>query len=247
MRKLISSLKGSTLSYTIKKGFARIGYSVIPTGQVVSENWGGIKNLPIRTVLDIGALRGEFASEKLRPNFPQAVIHSFEPSPVSFPLLKKLADDSNGAIIAHNYGLGSEEAILSFNINSDFLASSSFLEQTDSNIEYFPQLAKVEHVTARVARLDDIINNLDIKDDLLIKIDTQGFDYQVLLGGIETIKRAKALIIEIQIEQLYQHAADFDQIYNLLRKCGLKFAGTFDQVCGEDGTILFIDGLFVRP
>jgi len=35
----------------------------------------------------------------------------------------------------------------------------------------------------RSVRLDDIVRDLKIEDNLLIKIDVQGFEYKVIAGG----------------------------------------------------------------
>src|SRR3546814_6950480 len=48
---------------------------IVPKWQQATETWGGLTRLPIKTVLDIGALRGEFATDILAPAFPGATIH----------------------------------------------------------------------------------------------------------------------------------------------------------------------------
>src|SRR3546814_4389733 len=97
----------------------RLGYTIVPKWQQATETWGGLTRLPIKTVLDIGALRGEFATDILAPAFPGATIHCFEPSPDAFPLLATAASRSNERIVAHNFGLGEEEAELKFFVNVD--------------------------------------------------------------------------------------------------------------------------------
>lgn len=228
--------------------FGKLGYSVLPNDQLPSENWAGIKNYSIRTILDIGALRGELAASELRPNFPEAIIHCFEPSPLAFAELASVASGSDNRIIAHNFGLGNESGALNFHANVDFLAASSFLEQTDKTVENFPETAKIKDLTVEIQRLDDVISQImpPVVDDLLIKIDTQGYDYQVLLGGHETLARARACIVEVNMVNLYKGAPTFHDIYLLMLNAGLRFAGVFDQRFAKNSELLYLDAIFIR-
>lgn len=246
MSKIADRWRGRWPSRATKAVFDSLGYVIVPKWQQATETWGGLMRLPIKTILDIGALRGEFAENILAPAFPGATIHCFEPSPEAFPLLVKRAAASGGQIIPHNFGFGEEEAELKFFINIDFQASSSFLEQTDANIQAFPQLERTEERVATVKRLDDIALALAITPDLLIKIDTQGYEAHVIRGGRETLRSAVACIVEVQVSELYQGTSRFSDIYAELSALGFVFCGTFDQVLGREGDVLFFDGLFIK-
>ena len=244
----LDKLRGSWIATTIKMLFGKLGYSIIPKEQIPSENWAGIKNYSIRTILDIGALRGELAVSELRPNFPEAVIHCFEPSPLAFAELALVASGSDNKITAHNFGLGNETGALNFHVNLDFLAASSFLEQTGKTVAHFPETAKVKDNTVEVRRLDDVISEImpPIAEDFFIKIDTQGYDYQVLLGGRETLSRARACIVEVSMTDLYKGAPSFHDIYLLMVDAGLRFGGVFDQRFAKSSELLYLDAIFIR-
>src|SRR3546814_16276264 len=113
----------------------RLGYTIVPKWQQATETWGGLTRLPIKTVLDIGALRGEFATDILAPAFPGATIHCFEPSPDAFPLLATAASRSTEQIIPHNFCIGEEQAGLELLVKFDFQALSSFLGQITGKLE----------------------------------------------------------------------------------------------------------------
>src|SRR3546814_5755659 len=98
---------------------------------------------------------------------------------------------SSDLIVAHNFGLGEEEAELKFFVNVDFQASSSFLAQTDVNLEAFPQLERTEERVAKVRRLDEVAPELGIEPELVVKIDTQGYEAHVIRGGRETLRGAE--------------------------------------------------------
>lgn len=246
MSKIVDRWRGRWPSRATKTVFDRLGYAIVPKWQQANETWGGLTRLPIKTILDIGALRGEFAEDILAPAFPGATIHCFEPSPDAFPLLAERAAASGGRIIPHHFGLGEEDAELTFFVNVDFQASSSFLEQTDTNIRAFPQLERTEERVAKIKRLDDVAPELALAPDLLVKIDTQGYEAHVIRGGRKTLASAVACIVEVQVSELYEGTSRFSDIYAELGALGFVFCGTFDQVLSRDGDVLFFDGLFIK-
>ncbi len=247
MSMIVDRWRGRWPARATKALFDRLGYSVLPKWQQATETWGGLTRLPVRTVLDIGALRGEFAADLLAPAFPDATIHCFEPSPEAFPLLADVAARSNGRIVGHDFGLGEEDAELKFFVNVDFQASSSFLAQTEAVVEAFPQLERTEERVARVRRLDDVAAGLCIRSDLIVKIDTQGYETHVIRGGRETLRAAVGCIVEVQVAELYEGTSRFSDIYAELSGLGFAFCGTFDQRLSRDGNVLYFDGLFIKP
>ena len=52
---------------------------------------------------------------------------------------------------------------------------------------------------------------------------------------------------EVQVAELYQGTSHFDDIYMELNALGFVFCGTFDQILGREGKVLFFDGLFIKP
>lgn len=108
MTRLAKAIRSAGLMPLVKPVAERAagmkGMRIVPADQVPNVSWPGLPNLPIRTVLDIGACRGGFATEILRPRFPNAVIHSFEPSSDAIPRLKAKADASGGRQVVHNFG-----------------------------------------------------------------------------------------------------------------------------------------------
>jgi hypothetical protein len=86
-----------------------------------------------------------------------------------------------------------------------------------------------------------------LKTPLLIKIDVQGFERMVILGGIQTIKKAEVLIVEVSFQELYENQVPFDTIYSLLTGLGFTFIGNYDQLLSpKDGSILQADAIFLN-
>lgn len=223
----------------------QFGLSIVQSRQISRDSWAGLPSRPIRTVLDVGALKGELAENILAKKFPNAIIHSFEPSPVTFPKLKQVADRSNGRILAHPFGLGAEEGQFEFNVNES-RAASSMLATTDVLKKEFPNAISTEKHSVVLKRLDDVANILNIKDELLIKLDVQGFEDRVIVGGRETFKKAIACIIEVQNAPLYETQPTFHDLYSVLTDMGFRFFGIFEQHTDAAGNILYFDAVFMK-
>ncbi len=234
----------------IKRSLAPFSYTILPTKHVATEMWMGLPHLPIRTILDIGALYGRMSEEIFGPMFPQATMHCFEPSPAAFAQLKERANRVGERLHAYHMGLGDENTRLPFNAALDAPSASSLLPTTELCTDLFPSAAsKAETVDVEIRRLDDVVaeSGLDLKDDMLVKIDVQGFEDRVIRGGAKTIAQARACIIEIQVVGLYDGQPEFRDIFQLMDGLGFTFEGCLDQYFDKNGRTLYFDAVFMNP
>jgi FkbM family methyltransferase len=203
-----------------------------------------IKALNIKTVIDIGANIGQFAST-INLVFPQAQIYSFEPIPECFEQLKHTMQDVKH-FTAFNLGIGDDSGELHFELN-DYSVSSSFLKMTNLHKQDFPHTKNDKSITVKIERLDSIAENLSLDEPIFIKIDTQGYEDRVLLGGEKTIKRASAVIIETSFVELYEGQPLFSDIYSKLVSWGFSYSGALDQLNSPTtGKCLQEDSLFLK-
>lgn len=249
LAQVMRSLKLISLAKPMAEQVAKmLGMRIVPEAQVPSVAWLGLPNMRIRTVLDIGACRGGFAQSILGPRFPDAVVHSFEPSPDAFVDLKAKADMSSGRHVAHNFGLGVAAETLTLHSAVDALPASSLLEATDENKAAFPQTERTKDLSVEIKVLDEIAASLTpaIEDGLLVKIDVQGFEDRVIRGGLKTIARAKAVVIEVQTALLYEGQPTFRDIFVELDALGFTFCGVLEQYAANDGRVLYYDAVFIK-
>ena len=205
-----------------------------------------LRNLRLKTVLDIGANEGQFAVT-INALLPKAQIYSFEPLPASFALLERNMTGVQG-FRAFNLALGSEAGELSIE-QQHFTAASSFLPMTKLHKDAFPYAYKrgSSMTRVRVDRLDTVMAGCPAQDGLLIKIDVQGFEDRVLRGGEQTVRRAEVLIVETSIAALYAGQPLFDDVYGQLLEWGFQYAGSLDQTYHpKDGRVLQVDSIFLR-
>jgi len=81
----------------------------------------------------------------------------------------------------------------------------------------------------------------------LLKIDTQGFELEVLEGGRRTLERVNAICIEVSFRELYEAAPLFDRVFVFLLENGFDFFGMdpmFRNV--ENNAWLQADAYFTR-
>ncbi len=248
MSLVVSALRNAGLTPLVKGASRFFGYELWPVGQFPGSTLLGLRNFSIRTILDIGALDGCLAREMLMPACPNATVHSFEPSPRSFLLLQKTARQSGGKIFAHNFALGEASGQATYHAAVDAPASSSLLESTAECHNYFPQTTRTEAETVEVRTLDEVAPTLlpAIEDDLLIKMDVQGFEDRVIRGGRQTFSRARACIMEVQRATLYDGQPSFRDLFMAMDGLGHEYVGNFDQCHDAKGNVLYFDAVFIR-
>ena len=203
-----------------------------------------LAGLNINTIVDIGAHIGEFA-RMIHKILPNASIFSFEPLEAPFSELK----NNMGRVpnfMAFKYALGDTTGIMEMHRN-DFTPSSSLLPMTDRHKDIFPFTAAETIETVDGRRLDDVLKDLYFEDNILVKIDVQGYEHRVILGGEKLLSRAKLLIVETSFLPLYEGQPLFDDIYSMLRQRGFAYIGNWEQfISPADGSVLQADAMFIR-
>ena len=110
-------------------------------------------------------------------------VHSFEPTAVNFECLQKNTESFDNVAL-HRCGLGDKETALSIKLPQDSNNCGNF-----SLVDFDADTDTVEE-SITVVTLD----SLNLAPDL-IKIDVQGFDYNVLVGAADTIAQHRPVII----------------------------------------------------
>lgn len=219
-------------------------------GHFLVKDWHpkmlGLSKLPIRSIIDVGANDGQFSRKMLRI-FPQASIYSFEPLPDPFNKLKQW-EKQQDRIKVFNLALGDSIQTIEINNHLYFNQSSSILQTTQLCERIYPMVKKQQTILVQQSTLDQEISSLltPLSPDILIKLDVQGYEDRVIRGGMETFKQARACIVEISLDILYQEQADFKDIFWSLDQLGYRYAGNLDQVQGKDGHVRYFNAVFIN-
>lgn len=203
-----------------------------------------IRDFGIKTVIDIGANTGQFASE-IRTVLPNAMIYSFEPLVECFDELKRNMGSSDN-FAAFNFALGDEGGETAFEHN-EFSPSSSILPMAEVHRAAFPYTRISHTIPVQMRRLDDLASELVIERALLVKIDVQGYEDHVLRGGERVIRNASMIFIETSFEVLYEGQQLFDEIYQMLSSWGFNYKGALHQLnAPQNGRPLQEDSIFLN-
>lgn len=200
--------------------------------------------LTIDTIIDVGANEGQ-STLTFRLAFPQSTIYAFEPLPECFAKLKdNLAEYSN--VVLHNLALGDKSGEILFEQN-EYSASSSALNMSEKHVENFPYTKNKKQVSVQTKTLDEVFVGKTDLGNVLMKIDVQGYEKHVILGGIQTLCNTQLLIVETSFETLYNGQPLFGEIYETVCALGFVYAGSFDQLNSpRTGKVLQQDAMFVR-
>jgi FkbM family methyltransferase len=160
-----------------------------------------INDRKVDVVLDIGANAGQFG-EKLRGFGYRGAIVSYEPVSSAFKHLDELAK-SDGKWTANNFAIGAESGELKINISANSKFTSALSHRVNAQDFHGGIVSdRVESVPAWT--LDHAAK--ECQGNILIKIDTQGFERQVIEGGRKTVARSKGVLMEVPIIALYDNS-----------------------------------------
>ncbi|MBN2117227.1 MAG: FkbM family methyltransferase [Anaerolineales bacterium] len=222
-----------------------IGFDLIRTSKLAEFNLCGLRKIPIKTIIDIGANTGQFA-RSMRARFPEANFLCFEPLPEPYTMLQNWVNKTPDRVQSFNVAIGNQDGETQMFFHRDFSPSSSLLANTAIGEKIFPVTKNQERVTIKLSTLDHALQNIKLEDKILIKLDVQGYEDRVLEGGEVTFGKAAACILEISLDDLYVGQADFRGLYNRLDQMNYRYAGNLSQVYAEDGHVIYLDSVFVR-
>ena len=169
-------------------------------------NQGGI-------AVDVGANLGFMSGIFSALSGPSGRVHSFEPSPAVYSkLLEVIAANNYTNVSAYNMGCGKEESSLTL-----YCPSSSGGATLRPNADMEGKMP--EKRTVRIVNLDDFLGPKLERLDLL-KIDTEGYEDEVLAGAAELIQRFKPIIY---IELCSEYLASSQNASRVLRDHGYTF------------------------
>ncbi len=195
-------------------------------------------------MLDVGAADGGYGTS-LRSFGYTGDIVSFEPQAAAYARLDQtIAADPRWT--ARHRALGPEPGELSMNIASNS-TSSSFLPMLDTHIDAAPSVTYVGTEIVQVARLDDEVRELvEAGRRPFLKIDTQGFEREVLAGGKDTVAVCVGLQLELSLVPLYDGGMLIDEAIAWAYQQGFAMVGLEQGYAAPTGELLQIDGVFIR-
>lgn len=181
-------------------------------------------------IFDVGAHHGE-SIERFRKLYPNAQLHSFEADADNFKTLQARYGTS-AAVSLNNFGVGAASGTKLFhrNLKSD---TSSF-NKVNPDSAWTKLRSRQQNVTVadftqksyevKIGTLDDYIEQKGIAYVDILKIDTQGYEDEVLRGAQRALRSQRIGIIETEIilSDMYEKALSFMELEQLMLPHGYR-------------------------
>ncbi len=205
-------------------------------------------------IIDVGANKGQ-SIERFMKIFKSPKIFAFEPN---FEIFKETKDKYKNYknIIINNLGIASVKCNIPLNvtINSgnssfhDLKKDSEWIKIRSKQFNTTPENYIIKKVDVNCTSLDEYCEKEGIGNIDVLKIDTQGFEDEVLLGSNNLIKNKKIKFIEVEImfDQVYSKTMSFNDIesklHNNYKLYGIDYQG-FKNL--SEGYMFAIDALYI--
>lgn len=238
---------GRSLSSLARRLVRRTGYAVVwrnPRGYSLPTHLSAVfEQLGVNCVLDVGAHYGEYG-QLLRHYGYGGRIVSFEPVEANFERLRDTgAGDADWR--AYDVALGGEDGELELNVARD-TALSSFLEPSRRPLTEALAVESRERVRVRTldAMFEECVAGL-AEPRVFLKMDTQGWDREVLRGAERSLPRLAGLQSEVSVLPLYEGMTDYLDAIRELQGLGFELTGIY-PVAYEGFRVVELDVVLVR-
>lgn len=238
-----------TLTRVVKSAFKSLGLEVhrysanaSPTAQTVSA----LKHYEIDLIFDIGANQGQFASQIRNGGYLGEIV-SFEPLLDAHSVLENVCKKDDKWSVYPRCALGDNNGEIEINVAGNSV-SSSILPMLESHKMAAPSSVYRGKETVNIKTLDSVAGEyLSTGKRLFLKIDTQGFEWQVLNGACVTLPRVCGILLELTFVPLYEGQRLWRETIDRLEAEGFYLwalqPGFIDPV---NGRMLQADGMFFR-
>jgi FkbM family methyltransferase len=200
-----------------------------------------LRSLDCRTIVDIGANRGQFALAA-HISIPNANIISFEPLVQAAQKFRGLFN-GNRKVRLHQLAIGPERCTADIHVSGKD-DSSSLLPITELQDELYPGTAEAGVEKVRVERLAGVLSAEEIIAPALLKVDVQGYELEALKGCLDLLPYFAYVFVECSFVEFYRGQAFADEVIAFLRDRGFVLAGIYNLLHDKSGRAVQGDFLF---
>ncbi|SDJ63858.1 MULTISPECIES: FkbM family methyltransferase [Bradyrhizobium] len=166
------------------------------------------------TVFDVGANQGQSAAE-FRRKFPTAEIHCFEPNPDCCRTLESMDPKLN----VHQIALGNETGRIGF-------------DRSNSQSEMYTVTEGPASEQVELDTLDNFVSKNGIEHIDFLKIDTEGYDLNVIRGASRMFEAFNVDIIQAEVSMNSDNTfhVPFVCVHKEMEQFGYRLFGIYEQV-----------------
>jgi FkbM family methyltransferase len=201
----------------------------------------------INCIIDVGANRGQFALLTRKLGYRGRIV-SIEPGSEAFKVLESLAAADKDWLVLR-MALGSKPGKVKLHVTfSDDL--SSLLPPAACASVYFPetsQVVRTEEVSMSTLSLlfDELVKGIP-DPCVFLKIDTQGYDFEVLKGAESVLPKISALQIEVAFVPIYDGVPPWHEVISWCESYGFGLYGLFPVLRDPNGHLIEADAILVQ-
>jgi FkbM family methyltransferase len=203
--------------------------------------WQGVD-----TVLDVGANDGDYGRALLDGGFEGRIL-SFEPLTQAHRALQHVAAANPRWAVAPRMALGEVDGDAEINVAGNS-KSSSVLPMKLQHLQSAPDSRFVGTERVPMHRLDGVKHAFIAEAaGLYLKVDTQGFEMNVLRGASALLQHLRGLQLEMSIAPLYEGQVLYRELLDWVTGHGFELYGLVPGFGdAETGRLLQFDGIFFR-
>jgi FkbM family methyltransferase len=205
-----------------------------------------LEHFKIDTILDVGANTGQFGLDLLQQGFG-GEIHSVEPLPDANRALAAAASRYPKWFVLPPVAAGRDEREVEITVAGNSY-SSSVLEMLDRHISAAPDSAPVGRITVQQKPLDALFGDVIAQPrQILLKIDTQGYEFPILEGAQRCLDKAALVLLELSLQPLYRDQMLWLDLIAHMRRWHFEPWSLWQEFCDpRSGQLLQVNGVFAR-
>jgi FkbM family methyltransferase len=170
-------------------------------------------DLKIKGVLHIGAHFGQEFGTYEQMSIKNVMF--FEPSPTTFQRLKENVGDK--AILV-NVALGNTIGDVEMYVESANHGQSNSILEPSVHLTQYPDIKFNSKINVKITKLDTFIE--DSNNYNFINMDVQGYELEVLKGGVNYLKHIDYIMTEINRTDLYKNSVQIEELDKFLNEYG---------------------------
>lgn len=233
----------------VKGMFRAVGFDIMrhyhPGLTVEAHLRALLPMLNVDCVVDVGGHRGEFGT-RLRDSGYRGRIVSFEPVSTNVAQLTKVAAKDHDWQV-RRAALGRTPDRLELNVTSE-TQFSSFRKPLSEALAEMPKAEVERREEVEVFRLDDVISDVLPSSDsrVFLKLDTQGWDLEVLAGASNCVDRVVGLQSEISVRPIYEEMPGYLEALAAMEGLGFELTGLFPVARDRRLRLVELDCIMIR-